>query len=218
MFYFGLGVSFLDFKNIVPETYREMKEMEHSAWNIGLIQATLLTTAGDNKSFLALNDADPNADTFIKGGIIRFLNSSIAIPYLNNKFYAGTSLMNLALLGATEGGISFLPIRVGYMETVLKDNLIFEPFIEYNYYPSTFFHIGGKLNLTLHEVISEKYNIGLAFGYMSGNFFGSIGKDQLSQYDLGDFGGFGEFSKFYFGINLGLLDRIFYPHELRYNK
>lgn len=229
VFYMGLGVSFLDFVNIVPETYTEMKYMEHSAWNIGLLQFGLLTSNSEG-SFLFEDEIDgltgdvtPN-NSPLKGFMLRFLNANLALPILNNKFYAGTSLLNMVVLSADAGGIGFMPLRVGYYQNIISDNLILEPFFEYNYLPSSFIHLGFKLNLTFDQYTDETdpneglesstFNVALIGGYVNGDFFGNIDITD----DLGSFSNFGEFSGLYLGISVGVQDRLFYPHELRYNK
>lgn len=202
--YIGLGISVLDFFNLVPETQREWKDHEHSSWNVGLIQMGAVL-GGSQESFY-------EQDSEIKGMIARIANASIAIPILNNQFYAGTSLLNVVVLGKNEWGIGVLPIRLGYWQTVLQDELSTEPFVEYNYYPSSFFHIGNRLNLR----ISESLNIGIIMGYASGTSGDVFGSDLID----GDFefGVPGEIGNWYIGISVGFWDRIFFPEHLRYNR
>ena len=136
--YAGLGVSFLDFKNVVPETYEEWKEMEHSAWNIGFMQIGLVSSNNSESALLKetitenINGFDEEVEVpstgFIKGLSLKLLNTSLALPFYNNRFYAGTSLLNVLILGDKAGGIGILPIRLGYYQPVIRDNLILEPF------------------------------------------------------------------------------------------
>ncbi|MFC2129901.1 hypothetical protein ACFLSQ_00555 [Bacteroidota bacterium] len=202
--YAGLGFSVLDFHNLVPETEIEWKDHEHSSWDIGLLQIGLLNTGADYSTFSDTTDTG----NFIKGMSLRLANASVALPFLNNQFYAGTSLMNLLILGHQEWGLSVLPIRVGYWQTVLLDELSVEPFIEYNYYPSSFFNLGAKLNLAL----SGDFNLSLLIGYASGsnNIIEGIFAEE---FDVSS-----DFSRAYIGLSIGIADRIFFPEQLRYNK
>lgn len=160
--YLGIGVSVLDFHNLVKETETEWKDHEHSSWNIGVIQMSALGSTAEKSVF---DSGDTLAkENFIKGMSIKIANASIAIPFLNNQFYAGTSLLNILLLGKNEWAVGVLPIRVGYWQTLIADELSLEPFIEYNYLPSNFFNLGGRVNLALSEML----NISLVFGFATG--------------------------------------------------
>jgi hypothetical protein len=87
--------------------------------------------------------------------------------------------------------------------------LTIEPFIEWNYYPSSFVNFGGKLNMQ----VSEKFTVGIIAGYASGSTNLQFAGDLSNEFGTG-----GDISGMYFGINLGLLDQIFTPEELRYNR
>jgi len=238
--YFGLGISFADFVNIVPELYTEYKDMDQSAWNIGLLQFSILYTSADNSFFdavnlfnlrnkmtIAVNDGDiseietiqQNIDdinnklSIVKGMYFRLLPVSLALPIFEDyKFYAGTSLITGMLLGSTEAGFGFLPIRAGWWHTLLKDELTLEPFMEYLYYPSSVFNMGARINLRMFE----EYNFGLMAGYTIGDMFSST-DIKMPGLDLGIFEDFGKFSVFYIGLSIGIKDRIFFPQDLRYN-
>lgn len=203
--YAGIGISLLDFLNLVPETKQEWKYHQHSAWNIGLIQVGGIAT--NSKKSIFSDDTSNDNSSLVNGFLLRLGVASIAIPVLNNQFYAGTSLISIAALGKNEWGAGILPLRIGYWQTVLADELTTEPFIEFSYYPSTVFHIGNKLNLR----ISEMLNINFIFGYVSSNTSNDFGSDIIDE--LGDAG---NFSKFYLGFGIGLFDKIFYPKDLRY--
>lgn len=202
--YAGLGLGFADFINIVPETYKEWKDHQHSSWDIGLIQASFLFTGADS-SFI---DSKDNKAVFT-GMMMRLLNTAIALPVLNNKFYIGTSLANIVVLGRKEYGIGILPLRLGYWQTIIEDELTTEPFFEMNYYPSSFIHIGNRVNLRLMELL----NLGVVMGYASGSTTSKMGRDIIDM-----FGPTNNFSRFYIGISLGVGDRVFLPEEIRYNK
>lgn len=215
--YFGLGISVLDFHNRVPELYKEWKDHEHSSWEVGLLQVTLLRTAFDSSAL--------GKGSFpFQGYQMRVAPASIALPWLNHQLYAGTSLFNLIVGGSEKKtigsggkqvdnigiGFGILPIRVGYWQPVLLDELSVEPFIEYSYYPSSIFQIGAKANLFL----SKSFNLGLNLGYIN-----SGGLDTSNNFFERNFGqSIGSFSSVYFGITIGIEDRIFFGNELRYNR
>jgi hypothetical protein len=208
--YFGFGLSYLDFLNRVPETYQEWKDHEHSAWNVGLFQITAIS-AGVDKSIFDTESSD-NASKTITGMILRIAPASMAIPleFFDNKLYVGTSLFNLVALGMNQWGAGMLPLRVGFWQTILADELSTEPFLELNYYPSSFIHIGNRVNLRLNSSMNLNFTLGFASGNGDSHKFGIDITDQ--------FGAQQSFSKVYFGIGLGIGDRIFFPEEVRYNK
>ena len=202
--YAGIGISFLDFMNIVPETYMEWKDHPHSGWDIGILQAGFIGSGAASSIF-----SDEDESSLFNGTFIRLLNAEAALPFANNKFYVGSSLFNCVVLGNNEWGCGVLPIRFGYWETVLADELSLSPFVEYNYYPSNFFNVGAKMSLR----ITPQLNIGVIAGFASGSTDENIG-NQLTN----GFGQPGDFSGAYFGIMLGLFDNIFFPEQLRYNR
>lgn len=201
--YLGIGVSVLDFLNRVPETYREWKDHEHSSWDVGLMQLILI-----NSGASSIYKTDSSA-ALLTGYILRIANASVALPLLDYRLYAGTSLINFLVLGNNEWGMSILPLRLGFWQTVIMDELSVEPFIEYNYYPSEFIHLGGRLNFR----VTEGINLGVALGYASGSTVGKFGSDMMRQ--LGDPM---KFSRPYIGLSIGIFDRIFFPEHLRYFK
>ncbi len=206
--YAGLGVSVLDFHNLVSETESEWKDYEHSSWNVGLLQLAYINT-GAEYSALSSTKNKLDSTNFLKGYIFKFANASVALPVLDHKLYAGTSLINLMILGQNEWGLGILPIRIGYWQSILTDNLTTEPFIEYNYYPSSFFNIGNRVNLAL----SQDINISFLIGYASGSTTLGFGKDLTDEFGLP-----GDFSRLYFGLSFNFADRIFTSKQLRYNK
>ncbi|MDQ1265741.1 MAG: hypothetical protein QG635_893 [Bacteroidota bacterium] len=206
--YGGLGISVLDFLNLVPETTKEWKEHEHSSWDVGLVQFAFLSTSSDYDIFSSGNDK-----TVFNGFLLKLCNAAVALPLppLNNRLYVGTSLINAIALGKREYGIGILPIRIGFWQTVLADELTTEPFVEYNYYPSSFYHIGNRLNFR----VSSMFNVSVILGYAAGNTFEGIGNRITDDLELGLPG---DFSGGYIGISMGLFDRIFFPEYLRYNE
>ncbi|MDA3842939.1 MAG: hypothetical protein PF588_01050 [Candidatus Kapabacteria bacterium] len=214
--YFGIGISVLDFHNLVPETETEWKDHEHSSWRIGLAQVSPLWTNSEYSYMENVERAIGNGDIpnsgsdLIKGLSFSFANASIALPWFaENKFYLGTSLVNLLVLGNSNWGLGILPVRAGLVQTLVSKELTIEPFIEWNYYPSSFVNFGGKLNMQ----VSEKFTVGIIAGYASGSTNLQFAGDLSNEFGTG-----GDISGMYFGINLGLLDQIFTPEELRYNR
>jgi hypothetical protein len=202
--YFGMGISFLDFVNIVPELYTEWKDHPHSSWNIGVLQFSLLYTNSDTS-------LGKTNQSVVKGVHWRIFPASVAIPILDNGFYLGTSLLNAFVFGLNDIGMGVLPVRLGYWHVILPDELSIEPFVEYNYYPSTFIHLGNRFNLK----ISESFNFSVVLGYVSGN---NDRFQRNTRRDFIDFTPYATFSRYYLGISIGIIDRIFQPEELRYNK
>ena len=212
--YFGIGISVLDFLNRVPELSREWKDHEHSSWDIGLMRCMIMMTGQDSSFF--------GSKFPLQGFQLLLAPTSIAIPLWNNRLYAGTELFNLVVAGGARQRIGFrtvetvaiglgiLPLRVGYWQPVLQDELSLEPFLEYSYFPHSMFQIGGRLNLA----ISSEINVSLNTGYIS-----SAGFDTSNNFFTDTFGnGIGAFDTFYFGLSFGIQDRIFRGEELRYNR
>lgn len=205
--YGGLGVSVLDFVNIVPELYTEWKDHEHSSWEVGLIQYGFLSS-NSNESFFADN-TDPDSDSpLFNGFLMKIANANLVLPYYNNHFYVGTSLLSMYILGQNGNGMAILPLRLGYTQQILKDELFIEPHFEYGYFPSTIYNFAVKLNLRVSNVSSVFATV----GYLTGNSGGGFGDA------LGDFGNLLDFNTPYIGIGIGFQDRLFFPDELRYNK
>jgi hypothetical protein len=228
IFYAGLGVSLLDFHNKVPETYEEWKDMEHSAWSLGFLRLGMINAFTD----YSITDSDDNlsnnegSSAFLTGISISLLNTDVGLPIFNNKFYVGTSLLNIILAGRENqtiqgantpkfiGSIGILPIRVGYWQELWQSASV-SPFIEYNYYPSSVFHLGAKVNLVFPPL--RNHHLSIVFGYLNGDPLGNVSNDILGDIS-GDLSDFTKISNFYVGISIGLYDRIFYEEELRYFK
>ncbi|HRT67345.1 MAG TPA: hypothetical protein P5216_01245 [Bacteroidota bacterium] len=198
--YFGIGMSMLDFLNRVPETYIEWKDHEHSSWQIGLLNFSLLTSNASKSIFTG------SSKTFFKGIDFEFARTNVAIPILNNSFYVGSSLLTMKYLSDAEWTISALPLRVGYWTTLLKDELSATPYIEVGYYPYYYFNIAGEVNLRISELIN--------FGLKGGFIRGEAETSEIFSSNTHKF----LFSKFYLGITFRILDRIFSSKELRYNR
>lgn len=204
--YFGIGVSLLDFRNVVPELYTEYKYHEHSSWYVGWGEFAMLSTNAKQTTFSGDAVDETNKSDFINGFMLRFLNAAVSLPFLEHKVYAGTSLINFISAGKTAWGIGILPIRAGIWYEVLKDELALDPFVEYNYYPSSFWHLGLRANLRVLENMSL-YATG---GYATGRTLSDVGEDLASE-----FGVPGEFSNSYFGFGINF-NRVFFEDQLRY--
>ncbi|MFN4817789.1 MAG: hypothetical protein ACK5JK_00995 [Ignavibacteria bacterium] len=196
--YAGLGTSFLDFLNRVPETEKEWKYHEHSGWQIGMASVMGALSSADKPFF------DPNTNTPFKGIIARIAPVTLFLPIANNKLTIGTSMFNLLLFGQREGGIGVLPIRLGYWQNIISQDASIEPFLEYNYYPTNMVHMGVKAAFR----VSNQINAFLQAGYSSGSQLTNLGSD---------FRNLGDFDIYYIGIGIGLYDRLFYRDELRYD-
>lgn len=204
--YFGIGVSVLDFINKAEETEIEWKEHEHSSWDVGLVQFSMLMSAAKNSAF---NDRGSDEASTFKGLQIKVANASISLPFLNLNFFAGTSLMNFMVTGLDEYAISVLPIRFGYWQVLIDDELSAEPSIELGYYPSSYINLNNKVNLR----VSDKLNVHFNFGYINCFDNSNLGDNIAIAY-----GNSLTFSNFYIGFGVNFMDRIFFPQELRYNR
>ncbi|MBI3258055.1 MAG: hypothetical protein HYZ54_01015 [Ignavibacteriae bacterium] len=203
--YAGLGISVLDFLNRVPELYREWKDHEHSGWDIGIFQFGLIYS-GEVSAISSKNPTSP-----FRGYFIRITPTSLALPILDNRFYVGTSLFSVMILGQNKFGLGVLPIRIGYWHDLMDDELTLEPFVEYDYYPSSFVNLGARLNLKVSNIINLSANL----GYVNGN---SISGSLVPPDILGEIGKATSLSGAYFGLGISLDDRIFGSKELRYNR
>lgn len=211
--YGGLGVSLFDFINIVPETYEEWKDMKHSAWNLSVAEVGFLKTNSESTYFTQTN-TDTTKSPVINGFSLKLLTANISIPQIDERLYLGTSLLNLQMFGGLEGGMGILPVRVGWWQMLLKDELILDPFIEYNYFPSRYYNLGVKITLIIPPLGNT--NFSLIAGYASGKTFGAIDIDNLG--DLGDFEDFDQFSNMYIGLQVNFKNNIFKREELKHNK
>ncbi|MCO5252694.1 MAG: hypothetical protein M9949_14910 [Candidatus Kapabacteria bacterium] len=204
--YFGIGVSVLDFINKAEETENEWKYHEHSSWDVGLVQFSILMSAAKYSAFQ--DRGSEEASTF-KGMQMKVANASIALPFLNLNFFAGTSLMNFMVTGLDQYAIAVLPLKFGYWQVLIDDELSAEPSIEVGYYPSGYINLNNKVNLR----ISETLNINLNFGYINCFDNSNLGDNIAMAY-----GKSLTFSNFYIGFGVSFMDRIFFPSELRYNR
>lgn len=211
--YFGFGTSVLDFLNLQEETEEEFKYMKHSAWNIGLVQLSVLNTSSESTMFQAPSTGRTFENTFFRGLHFRLAPTTIALPVLNYQLYAGTSLMSFIGTGWGEWSYAILPIRIGFWQPLISDEMTVEPFFEFGYAPNTSYNIGTKLNFRLND----NTTLGLTAGYITAS--GILeGKSTTSEFILRNLGIPGNFSRFYMGITVGIFDKIFSKSELRYFK
>lgn len=208
--YFGLGVSVLDFRNRVPELYKEYKDHDHSSWYVGWAEFYIVNSNTEQSAFGEFEEGDLPESQVFNGFIFRFANAGVALPILNHKLYAGTSLINMIILGRNDFGLSFLPIRIGYWNELIKDELAIDPFFEYNYYPSQMYNFGARVNLRIFDNLS----LSGVLGYISGS---TITNDDLGDDLIEQFGNPTDFSNYYFGIGINA-NRVFFERELRYFK
>lgn len=211
--YFGFGTSVLDFLNLQEETEQELKDMKHSAWNIGLVQLSVLNTSSESSIFVTPEPGTTIENTFFRGIHLRLAPTTIALPFLNYQLYAGTSLLSFSGVGFGEWSYAILPLRVGFWQPLIKDEMTVEPFFEFGYAPNTSYNFGTKLNFRLND----NTTLGLTAGYIIAS--GVLqGKNQISQDILEYLGTPTDFSRFYMGISVGIFDKIFSKSELRYFK
>lgn len=211
--YFGFGTSVLDFLNLQEETEEEFKYMKHSAWNIGLVQLSVLNTSSEGSMFQKPDPLRTFENTFFRGLHFRIAPTTIALPILNYQLYAGTSLMSFSGVGWGEWSYAILPIRIGFWQPLIKDEMTVEPFFEFGYAPNTSYNIGTKLNFRLND----NTTLGLTAGYISASAV-LEGTNVASDFILRLLGTPTDFSRFYMGISVGIFDKIFSKSELRYFK
>ncbi|MBS1561885.1 MAG: hypothetical protein JSS89_09790 [Bacteroidetes bacterium] len=206
--YMGLGFTSFDFLNRQEETETEWKYHEHSAWEIGLVQFNFI---GASNQVASIFSPDKTGDSASKltGFTARVGNAMLALPFLDQHIAIGTSLFNGVMLGATGYGIGVLPIRLSGWFNVFSDNIAVEPFVEYNYTPSQFSHVGARIAFP----VGDNTTLQFVAGYASGVTGSAKGYDSGGQPFNPT-----EFSGFYLGIGAGLFDKIFHRSELRYGK
>jgi hypothetical protein len=211
--YAGLGLSLLDFVNTPEETYTEWKDHPHSAWNLGLAEVGFLSS---NSEPLIQAPNNPDAfqpdegnGSFINGGFFKLLNADLAIPVLDNGFYAGTSLLSIYVMSLKEMSLGILPLRIGYNKQILADELFLSPFLEWSYYPSNSLNLGARINLQMFDYTS----LSLIGGYIIGNTEDLVGNDFFDDIDVPF-----EFNTLYLGLSLNLYTQHQLPEILRYNK
>ncbi|MCX6141222.1 MAG: hypothetical protein NTX15_10420 [Candidatus Kapabacteria bacterium] len=217
--YFGIGASVLDFLNREEELNVEWKYHEHSAWEIGGLDFTLLGSGASRSAFAP--DQAGDKIPVIKGGTARVAYASVALPVLNYRLSLGTALLNAVVLGADEYGFGILPLRLTYHWNPFGNTFVIEPFFEYNFAPSTFAHMGMRFLMP----VGDQMSVQVVAGWASGNTGAGVPNPFPGQPDLGTsidgtvkFGSSPNFSAFYIGIGASLLDKLFGRGDLRYGK
>lgn len=212
--YIGIGTSALDFLNREEELEVEWKYHEHSAWEIGVAEVQFVASTSAQRSVFApkkTGDDKPG----ITGYNVRLLNTRLAIPILDNRLTAGTSIIELLFVGVDEYAVGVLPIRLSYFWQPFGNMFTIEPFTEFSYLPSTFVNLGVRAALPL----SDNFSVVVTGGFVSGETGSSSNRNQQGvQYTAPSSQGVTglKFSSLYFGFGVSVLDRIFGKEELRY--
>jgi len=188
----GIGISFLDFLNRVEETEIEWKDHPHSAWNIGAVHVGLF-----------YREPDTTGSARLPGISFTLFPSYLALPIGKEhfQFFVGLSALRVVILDDTTGAYSFVPVRFGYWHTLIPDELSLSPYLEYGFYPYGLLDLGVSLNLYINPYLSVR----LAGGYLNG----SATSEWVEDWPTG---------RWYGAIVLGIGDRIFFDHQLRYAK
>ena len=209
--YAGVGVSLLDFLNREEELDTEWKFHEHSAWNIGVIEAMLVGATDVSASIFARRGAAAGSTPALTGLLFRLFNTSLAIPLWDHRLSVGTSLATFVALGQQEFAIGILPLRVGYVWQPTTSRFTIEPFVEVGYAPSTFFQLAAKASLP----VSDQLSLMITAGYISGE---TLDTDVIRRRGPITLDNPTAFRGFYLGIGASIFDRLFSRDELRYGK
>lgn len=202
--YIGIGISMIDFLNLPEETEHEAKEMQHSAWSIGLFDLSFMGSTGTNSIFSKNEESK-----LFNGFSFKLINTDLATPILNYRTFVGTTLYSMNIYGKDKFIISILPIRFGIWQPLWNNDLSLVPYAEVSYYPSKAATIGAKANVR----ISDNFNFFLNAGFATASSVGISGNDINKEYGIGS-----DFSTAFFGFGLSFRTRIFQQDELRYFK
>ncbi len=197
--YIGLGVSALDFINKVSETEHEWKDYLHSAIEVSVMDLDLLDGLAGYPNLFSKS----TAGLPITGIGLQFATAHFPLDLWDGKFWAGTSLFKLFALGYNQVMMSVLPLRIGYRQYLIAEDLTLEPFLEVNYYPSSFINLGARLRLNTFRDMT----VGLLIGYANGStgaFYPSIFTSTGSAIHS-------SINSFYLGISINLKDRMNTP-------
>lgn len=200
--YIGLGVSALDFINKVSETQHEWKDYLHSAIEMSAIDIDILDALAGYDNLFKVNATIP-----VSGAAIQIATAHFPLSFGDGHWWAGTSLIKFFALGFSQATFSTLPLRFGYRHYLLAEDLTFEPFIEANYYPSTYADIGFRLRLnTFHDI-----TFGLLFGYANGSTGSFVNKLLIAQGSSHP----ANFNTLYVGISFSPKDRMLTPERVK---
>lgn len=197
--YLGLGVSALDFVNKVSETEHEWKDYLHSAVEVSVFDLDLLDGLAGYPNLFDKSVANLP----ITGIGMQLATAHFPLDIWDGKFWAGTSLFKFFALGYYQAVMSVLPLRFGYRHYLIAEDLTIEPFLEVNYYPSSFVNLGGRLRLNTFRDMT----IGLLFGYANGSTGAFFPKIFISQGSVIP----STIASFYLGISLNFKDRMNTP-------
>jgi hypothetical protein len=201
-FYTGLGVSALDFVNKVSETQQEWKDYQHSATEVSVAEIDILDAFAGYKNFFSKKTGLP-----FTGLSIQMATAQFPLGIVDGKFWVGTTLFKFFALGFEQSLFSVLPLRFGYRTYLLAEDLTLEPFIEANYYPSSFINLGARLKLNTFRDVT----VGLIGGFAAGStgaFYPRILTQEGSLVKS-------ELSSLYLGISIGLKDRYNTPQHIK---
>ncbi|MBC8124950.1 MAG: hypothetical protein H7X70_04380 [Candidatus Kapabacteria bacterium] len=214
--YVGIGASVLDFLNREEELDVEWKYHEHSAWEVGGFEFVLVGSTAELSALAA--DQVGDKIPVMKGGTARIGFASIALPVLDYRLSLGTALINVVALGAFEYGLGVFPIRLTYHWNPFRTTFVVEPFLEYNFAPSTFAHLGVRCAIP----VGNQMSVQLVAGWANGSTGAGVtipGIPELGRrIDDDAFSSTPNFSTFYVGIGASFLDRLFGRGDLRYGK
>jgi hypothetical protein len=201
--YFGLGVSALDFINKVSETHHEWKYYLHSAVEVSVADLELLGATGGYPNLFDTSLAKlPFTGISLQLGTAHF-----PLDFANGKFWAGTSLLKFFALGYYQAMFSVLPLRFGYRQYLIAEDLTLEPYLELNYYPSQFINLAVKLRLNTFRDMT----VGISGGFVTGSTGAFLPKIIIPQGSKT----YTSFDSFYLGISIGLKDRLNTPELVK---
>lgn len=203
--YVGLGASVLDFLQREPELDRELKDQQHSAWSIGLMEFTFV--GSDQESSLFAPYLTGAEAPLLKGVMARLAPTTIALPLFDRRLAFGTSLITFMGFGGDAFAFAALPLRLSYVMHPLDETLVVEPFVELLYAPSTAAHLGIRALVPAADVA----NLHVTLGYVTGNtgLARSVNIDNRPNASA-------SFNAVYLGIGASFLERLFHRNELRY--
>lgn len=132
--YLGLAAGVFDFLNRPDELEQEWKDHSHSSWLASLFDLSyVLPVSGSND----IQSMDKQ-----RGFNIRIATADVAFPLLDFHVTLGTSLVNILAFSEQRIGMGILPIRVGVVWDLFGTGVLFQPFGEYSYLPSTILNTG----------------------------------------------------------------------------
>lgn len=206
--YFGIGISALDFVNKTEELFIEWKDHDHNAIEVSAMNLAFVRSLNADDPFSG--DTVAGSTPAISGFALRVASASYHLPFANNRFFVGTSLVNFMPLSGSELAYSFLPIRAGYRQNLLLDQLNVEPFIELNYYPTTVFQVGARASLKISDWVQGEFII----AYADGSIDDDVKEGLLNIFDDLELQNNNDFSTVYLGIGLGIGDVFHTPEEV----